>query len=432
MTVIEFKNVSKHFKIYQNRSYSIKEKVINKVLRRNKLEIEKFDVLKDASFKIEKGETIGIIGENGTGKSTTLKIISKILYPDSGEVTVSGKVSALLEVGAGFQPDLTGRENVYLYGSILGLSKAEIDKKYEEIIEFAEVQQFMDTAVKNYSSGMYMRLAFSIAISVDPDILVIDEVLAVGDEAFQKKCINKILSFKKQGKTIVFVSHDMSSVRRICDRVFFIKRGGHMIEGSPEQMIGLYLKLVYSNDADKKEIEAAITSSKEVQIDNYDYDLDLHKAKEYVEDKTSRRGNNSLQITKLYFSNNIGHVKNTFETDEDIKVNIEFKKNNEIGSAILGFAIYSEEGWNLVGHNCSLDGAIITNIKERNYVSFTIKNNIFLKGKYYLTVALHDETWTIQYDYREKNYFFNIVESGAEHYGKVRVECKWDFSNMEE
>ena len=181
MTVIEFKNVSKHFNIYQNKSYSIKEKFINKILNKNKLEIKKFQVLKDVSFKIEKGETVGIIGENGTGKSTTLKIISKILFPNSGEIKVKWKISSLLEIGAGFQPDLSGRENVYLYGSILGLSKVQIDNKYNEIVEFAEVEQFMDNAVKNFSSGMYMRLAFAVAINVDPDILVIDEVLAVGD-----------------------------------------------------------------------------------------------------------------------------------------------------------------------------------------------------------------------------------------------------------
>lgn len=312
MSVIEFRNVSKHFKIYKNRSYSAKEKFINKILNRNKTELQKFDVLKNVSFKIEKGETVGIIGENGTGKSTTLKIISKILYADSGEVIVNGKVSSLLEVGAGFQPDLTGRENVYLYGSILGLSKKEVGRKYSDIVKFSEVEQFMDTAVKNYSSGMYMRLAFAVAINVDPDILIIDEVLAVGDEAFQKKCINKILAFKKQGKTIVFVSHDMGMVRKICDRVFFIKRGGYLIEGSPEQMIGLYMKLVYSNAEDKQELETAIESNNEIKFDKNNYDINLHKDKEY--------GNMDLEITNIYFSDLQGNVKNVFEVGEDIKI----------------------------------------------------------------------------------------------------------------
>lgn len=240
MAIIEFQNVSKCFKIYQNKSYSIKEKFINTILKRHKLEVENYPVLKNVSFKIEKGETIGIIGENGTGKSTTLKLISKILYPDSGNIIVKGKVSSLLEVGAGFQHDLSGRENVFLYGSILGLKKKEIEEKYDSIVAFSEVEQFMDTAVKNYSSGMYMRLAFSVAIHVNPDILVIDEVLAVGDAAFQQKCINKILEFKKDGKTIVFVSHDMGAVRKICDRVFFVKRGGVVLQGNVKEMVDLY------------------------------------------------------------------------------------------------------------------------------------------------------------------------------------------------
>lgn len=243
MAVVEFKNVSKAFKIYHNKSYSLKEKLINIVLRRNKTEVTKYPVLDNVSFKIEKGETVGIIGQNGAGKSTTLKLVTKILYPDAGEIKVEGKMSSLLEVGAGFQFDLTGKENIFLYGSILGLKRKDLEEKYDDIVKFAELEEFMDTAVKNYSSGMYMRLAFSISTHVDPDLLVIDEVLAVGDEAFQRKCLNKILDFKKKGKTIMFVSHDMNAVQSICDRVFFVKKGGKMVFGTPEGMIELYHKL---------------------------------------------------------------------------------------------------------------------------------------------------------------------------------------------
>ncbi len=427
MTIIEFKNVSKHFKIYKNRSYSIKEKFINKILNRNKTEIEYFDVLKNASFKINKGETVGIIGENGTGKSTTLKLISKILYPEEGEIEVIGKVSALLEVGAGFQPDLTGKENVYLYGSILGLSREEINKKYDEIIEFSELKDFMEMPVKNYSSGMYMRLAFAVAINVNPDILVVDEVLAVGDENFQKKCIDKILSFKKQGKTIVFVSHDMSIVRKICDRVFFIKRGGYMVEGTPEQMIGLYMKLVYSNDTDKilveQEIENKAQNIESAVTEKVEYNIKLHEAAEYIQG--NRYGNKALEITNIYFSNSQGHVTNSFFTGDNIVINVEFKKNQEVEDAVFGFAIHSEEGWNLVGHNCRQDGIILTDIKENNFLKVTIKANKFLKGRYFLESALHNSSETSQYDFRVKHYFFNIIEGEIQEFGKVRVDCEW-------
>ncbi len=426
MILVEFKNVSKHFKIYQNKSYSIKEKFINKILNRNKLEVQEYQVLKDVSFKIKKGETIGIIGENGTGKSTSLKLISKILYPDSGEVIVKGKVSSLLEVGAGFQPDLSGRENVYLYGSILGISKEDINKKYKEIVEFAEIEEFMDTAVKNYSSGMYMRLAFAVAVNVDPDILVIDEVLAVGDEAFQKKCIQKILSFKKNGKTIIFVSHDMGIIKKICDRTFFIKRGGYLLEGSPEQMIGLYLKLVYSNSDDKEEIEKEIENKGNFDVEKINHDLDLHQDPKYANDSSTWHGNKDLQIKKVYFSDVKGHIKNIFETGEDIKINVEFDMNKKTDEAVFGFGIYTEEGVHLSGPNSKQNGLVMTDLKKNNMFSVTIKNNPFLKDKYYLTVALFDESCQIPFDFREKHYWFHIVESNIVEYGKIRLKCEWN------
>lgn len=240
MSVIKFRNVNKSFRIYKNKANSLKEQLIVNIFKKRKLEVEEYKVLQDINFDIEKGETIGIIGQNGAGKSTTLKLIAKILYPDTGEIEVKGKISSLIEVGAGFHPDLSGRENVYLYASIIGVSKKEVDERYDDIVKFAEIEEFMDSPVKNYSSGMYMRLAFSVSVHVDPEILLIDEVLAVGDANFQEKCINKIQEFKKKGKTIVFVSHDMNAIKLICDRVFFIHKGGKMVQGTTEEMIKLY------------------------------------------------------------------------------------------------------------------------------------------------------------------------------------------------
>lgn len=240
MSVIKFRDVNKSFRIYKNKANSLKEQLIVNIFKKRKLEVEEYKVLENINFDIEKGETIGIIGQNGAGKSTTLKLIAKILYPDTGEIEVKGKISSLIEVGAGFHPDLSGRENVYLYASIIGVSKKEVDERYDDIVKFAEIEEFMDSPVKNYSSGMYMRLAFSVSVHVDPEILLIDEVLAVGDANFQEKCINKIQEFKKKGKTIVFVSHDMNAIKLICDRVFFIHKGGRMVQGTTEEMIKLY------------------------------------------------------------------------------------------------------------------------------------------------------------------------------------------------
>jgi ABC-2 type transport system ATP-binding protein len=426
MSVIEFRNVTKHFKIYQNKNYSIKEKVLNKILNREKLQVTIIDVLKNASFSIEKGETVGIIGENGTGKSTSLKLISNILKPNEGEIIVNGKISSLLEIGVGFQPDLSGRENVYMYGSILGLSKNKIDERYNDIVKFAELEDFMDTPVKNYSSGMYMRLAFSVAISVDPDILLVDEVLAVGDANFQKKCLDKIQSFKEEGKTIVFVSHDMGIVKKICDRVIFIKKGGYVIEDTPERMIGLYMKLLYSSDEEKETVNKQLEKDGVEKIYEIaeNVKMDIHEDKQFS--SGNREGNKKLEITKAYFSERSGIARNTFNNGEDIKVNIEFKKNEQVDDAILYFEVYSEEGYRLSYHDCNQDGILITDIKDNNFISFVIKNNCFLHAIYYLSVGLRNSNGDEIYDFRNKHYYFIINLSNLKEQAKIKINCDWN------
>lgn len=240
--IIQFESVSKRFRIYHEKHFSLKENVLTMFRSRHRW--EDFWALTGIDLKIPRGQMIGIIGENGSGKSTTLKLLARILRPDTGTVTVSGSVSALIELGAGFQPDFTGRENVYLNGSILGFSKREVDDRFDDIVRFAELERFIDTPVKNYSSGMYMRLGFSIAIHVNPDILLIDEILAVGDESFQAKCIDRIQEFRKAGKTIVFVSHALGAVTTLCDRVVILSGGKLVGDGSPEPTVEEYRRMV--------------------------------------------------------------------------------------------------------------------------------------------------------------------------------------------
>lgn len=410
---IVFKNVNKCFKIYKNKTHSVKEKVIDKILNRNKLETIHHQVLKDVSFTIKTGETIGIIGENGTGKSTTLKIISKILRQDSGEVIVNGKVSALLEIGAGFQPDLTGRENVYLYGSILGMSKEEIDGCYDDIVIFSELETFMDTAVKNYSSGMYMRLAFAVAIHVNPDILVIDEVLAVGDVNFQKKCISKVLDFKKQGKTIVFVSHDMGTIKKICDRVFFIKKGGEMIEGTPQQMVGMYLKGIYYNKPSM--IEEAYEKEKVINI---------HELVE--QDEPNRFGTRELEVTNVYFSTIEGYITNQFEVGRSFKINIELKTNRKVDNAIIGIGIYDSQGNHLAGQNSKHDGCVLRDIKQHNHITLIVNDPPLNPGKYLLTISVYDEECIKEYDFRDKRFWFEVKIDENDYLGIVRLDTNWE------
>lgn len=219
--VIEVKNVWKKFKIYHDKLHTLKDKVL--FWNRNKYEVRW--VLEDISFEVKKGESIGIIGKNGSGKSTLLKLLTKIIYPNKGSINMKGRVAGLLELGAGFHPDLSGRENIYINASIFGLSKKEIDKAFQEIVDFAELQDFIDNPVRTYSSGMYMRLAFAVAINIHADILLIDEILAVGDISFQEKCLNKLKEIKKSGVTIVIVSHSLEQIERFCDKSIWIHSG---------------------------------------------------------------------------------------------------------------------------------------------------------------------------------------------------------------
>ena len=235
---IVVKNVTKTFNVFYDKTNTIKEKI----LFRNKAKKETRVILKDINIEIKKGEIVGLIGVNGSGKSTLLKLMTKIIYPNQGVIETYGKLTSLLELGAGFHPDFSGRENIYFNASIFGLTKKEIDKRIDSIIEFSELEGFIDNPVRTYSSGMYMRLAFSVAINVDAEILLIDEILSVGDQHFQEKCFKKIEELKKEGKTIVFVTHSMTSVKRFCTRAIWLHNGTIKMDGDINNVVDKYLK----------------------------------------------------------------------------------------------------------------------------------------------------------------------------------------------
>jgi lipopolysaccharide transport system ATP-binding protein len=242
MSAISIENVSKRFRVPHEKKSTLFHNLIGIVKRQ--FNYEEFWALKEVSFEIQKGEAFGIIGKNGSGKSTLLKILAKVLYPDSGSLTMNGKVASFLELGVGFQPELTARENVYIYSSIMGISRKEVNKKYDSIFEFAELEKFQSMKLKNFSSGMYLRLAFATAVHAVPDILLIDEVFAVGDEAFQKKCAVKIDEFRKEGKTIVFVSHALNKVKDLCQRSLLLDHGKLVTIGKTEDVINDYMRTV--------------------------------------------------------------------------------------------------------------------------------------------------------------------------------------------
>ena len=237
---IKVDHVYKRFTIYYDRANTLKERML--FFARNKRR-EKREVLNDINLEIKKGETVALIGVNGSGKSTLLKLMTQIIFPNKGTIETNGKLTSLLELGAGFHPDFSGRENIYFNSSIFGLTKKEIDARLDQIIEFSELKDFIDNPVRTYSSGMYMRLAFSVAINVDADILLIDEILSVGDQHFQEKCFNKMRELKKEGKTMVFVTHSMESVKNLCDRAVWLYNGKVRMDGNTNEVVSEYLRV---------------------------------------------------------------------------------------------------------------------------------------------------------------------------------------------
>ena len=266
--VIEVINVKKKFKSYQDKASSLKERFI----KPSRSKHEDVMVLNGIIFQVRRGEAVGLIGKNGCGKSTTLKLLTRILYPNEGQIRINGRVSSLIELGAGFHPDMTGRENIYTNASIFGITKREVDKRMDDIIRFSELEEFIDNPVRTYSSGMYMRLAFAVAINVDAEVLLIDEILAVGDSAFQKKCFEKLKAIKENGTTIVIVSHSMEQMYKICDRLIWIENGTIREQGTPKFVGEAYLaamegrrldRVEYENRLKKEELERQIQVEKE-------------------------------------------------------------------------------------------------------------------------------------------------------------------------
>ena len=247
MTAIELTNVSKVYQRYSGRQFAtLKSALLQRSLLRDLRPDETFLALSDVSFSVQKGSTYGVIGRNGSGKSTALKLVAGITKPTSGSVEVQGRISALIELGAGFHPEISGRENVFINGIMLGLTRREVQRRFDEIVEFAELQEFINAPVKTYSSGMYMRLGFAVAIHVDPDVLLVDEVLAVGDEAFTHKCLDKFAEFRRKGRTILLVTHSLGLVERFCDQALWLDRGRVQAHGDPRRVIDAYLTAVRS------------------------------------------------------------------------------------------------------------------------------------------------------------------------------------------
>ena len=396
--VINVKNVEKSFKIYSDKGYTLKEKLL---FFKQRNSYTRHEVLKGVTLEIEKGEVVGLVGHNGCGKSTLLKLMTKIIYPDKGKIEINGKISSLLELGAGFHPDMTGRENIYTNASIFGLTKKEIDARLDDIIEFSELEEFIDSPVRTYSSGMYMRLAFSVAINVDADILLSDEILAVGDARFQAKCFNKMLELKKSGITIVIVSHDLGSIERLCNRAIWIENGKIRDKGIPHDIVAEYLDDIMNKDKNEKiKIKPKDKTNEQEKNKEESEEKNIEK-KEDKKDK-NRTGNKDVEIVDIKLLNEKNEVSDTYNSDEKLKIQVKYKRNNnKLKDSVFGFGIFRNDGLNCYGTNTFIDNFGKIKIQDEGIVEIEIEKIQLLEGEYDIDLAFVDEYGT-PFDYIRK------------------------------
>lgn len=350
--------------------------------------------LRDVSFDVKRGEVLGVIGRNGAGKSTILKILSRVTAPTTGEIRIRGRIASLLEVGTGFNPELSGRDNVYLNASILGMSKVEIEERFDDIVKFAEVEKFLDTPVKRYSSGMYVRLAFAVAAHLDPEILVVDEVLAVGDAAFQEKCLGKMEAVAGQGRTVLLVSHNMSTIQHLCTRCILFRNGVVHKTGKPDEVVGEYLSDSRSDSS-----------------------MDLSDWKD-------RHGSGEARISELQILNEHGEAKGIFPFGGTICFRITAKFDAPLNDPMFGVLIQGSSGESIVDLQSSHCGMRIGKAQGLVVVEGTMKNVGLYPGKYYLTPWISDGSGTRSIDMARLCANIQIIPKPNEH-GDMKLDGKW-------
>lgn len=425
---IEVKNVTKSFKIYIDKGNTLKEKALFKQRRR----YEERNVLNNISFEVEKGQAVGLIGHNGCGKSTTLKLLTKIMYPDSGSIVMRGRVSSLIELGAGFHEDMSGRENIYINASIFGLTRGEINKRMEDIITFSELEEFIDNPVRTYSSGMYMRLAFSIAINVDADILLVDEILTVGDFNFQAKCFNRLREVKASGTTIVIVSHSMEQIEQICDRSIWIHDGKIRREGRPRDVHPEYLDFMGEKrqelawkEAENKEENRESQEVKETDHENAE---EIHVANhDKPEENKKRWGNGYARIEKIVLLDKQGKEKSVFKTGDAVVIQITYKVNRKVEDAVFGIGIFRSDGIQCYGTNTRIDKQNKFDLTKDGVVQINVPAMSLMAGEYLLDVAIEADIG-IAVDYYKGAYRFEVF-SDISDVGIARIEHDWKITD---
>lgn len=400
--IIELINVSVRYRVPQEQIGTFKEYAIR--LLEGKVKHRSFNALNQVSLNVNRGEVFGLIGHNGAGKSTLLKLVAKVIRPTGGRVIVRGKVAPLLEVGAGFHPELTGRENIFLNGAMLGFSQEEMKEKFPRIVEFSELGDFIDAPLRTYSSGMSARLGFAVATDSQPDILIVDEILSVGDEAFQHKSYERIQAIKAQGATILLVSHSMSVIEGMCQRAAWLHRGQVISLDDAKPVVDRYLGLV--SEEESRQLMAA----------------------SHLEQQAEGRADKPIEIRQVRILNQQGHDQQVFHTGESMQVQVEYVAHQAISSLEVGIAIHRQDGLHITGPNTAFDGLDIHAQPGVGGVLYTIPSIPLMEGMYKLSAALVNRAGNIMLDYHDQFYTFRINNHGhgmRERYGVVTMNGEW-------
>ncbi|MFN2235589.1 MAG: ABC transporter ATP-binding protein [Anaerolineales bacterium] len=400
--IVELSDVAVRYRAAQERIPSFKEYAIRWL--RREIRIEEFWALKDISLSVKPGEVLGIIGPNGAGKSTLLKVVARVLRPTLGRVSIHGRVSPLLELGAGFDPELTGRENVFLNSAILGYTKRDIESRFDRIVDFSGLESFIDAPVRTYSTGMAARLGFAVATDVRPEILIVDEILGVGDAEFQTKSFERIQSFQSAGSTILLVSHSLDRVRDMCSRAIWLDHGQLMMDDTPEKVVSQYLE-----------------QTRELEINRLSGVKNL--------DDKNRWGNRKIEIKNVRILNGDGMECNTFETGQPFHLEMDYVVNQPTLSPVFGLAIFHNDGTHITGPNTKQFGLALPELSGSGTVKFNVSSLPLLSGLYRLSVAVvnHDDTETL--DYHGQAYQFRVVDSETilERFGFTTLGGEWEF-----
>jgi ABC-type polysaccharide/polyol phosphate transport system ATPase subunit len=421
MNAIEVRGVRKTYRRYSRRRQfaTLKSALLSGRVLSDLRPDDTFDALKGVSFNVAPGTTFGIVGRNGSGKSTMLKLIAGIGRPTAGQVSVEGRVSALIELGAGFHPEISGRENVYINGMMLGLTKRDVAARFDEIVAFAELEEFIDAPVKTYSSGMYMRLGFAVAIHVDPDVLLVDEVLAVGDEAFTHKCLDKFAELRRRGRTVLLVTHSLDLVTRLCDEALWLDSGVAKAQGDPKRVVDAYLLDVASTENKTLEREDVGRASAP-PAPHPEEPADMTRALE------GRWGSREVEIEAVEFVGRGGTHAHVFQSGDPMEIRLQVRARDPVTDLVFGVGIFNAEGVCCYGTNTDIEGAASGTMSGNGQVSFAIDRLDLVEGSYKVDVAAHRKNGT-PYDYHRLLHTLRIV-SAVKETGIFRPPHRWTFS----